>query len=538
MKGEIKVNIQKAFVMKVLAYITVASIMCSTLFAIPKLEVHASSISMSGLTTEKLVDMCLTRSGKVANADIREDIEDQLRNILNGTATSYKEWLETNGLPNTTENFRTYLESDAYASLPMRFVKLPLELSSFIQWITTGSTWLDELGTDVDDILTETDSSGNITVPNETVYMINECFNGLQDSYSVGWRYEEVHAVSELPSHVFGTPQAYENAKLYISSSEYPVSFHIEKHRQDSYSLYFTSNNADYYYVLSKTENYGSYMDMTDYGYTWQIYDELWNEYDRSYQVQVNTSQFALTSKDDFEEMANAGYGLYGGYISLPYYEYGENEDLTKKNEYSVYAFYGKTSGKIKVYDSLDDVKKYYAGNTPYYLTNRQYSDSEDNSFNVSGEYLQNNGGNFSYEQIRDQINNSSATTDNSVNNIVNDYSQTIINNYYGSSSGGSDGGDGSGDGDSGGSGILDLLGGIGDLLDFILSLVGKVISILSGFLTGLLDLLSGLGGIFSGFSGLLGELFGFIPSEVIGLLTASIEAVIIIAVWKMVRGK
>lgn len=533
-------NLQKSFSMRIIAYIVTTALICSIALTAPKIEVNANAmLGNYALVPEKLVDMCLTRSGKVVNEDIRDSVTTQVRNVLNDTATSYWQWLEDNGKSNTTENFREYLNSDAFATLPIRLTKFPLELASFIEWMTSGETLLDKLGTDIEDVLTETDTSGNISVPSETVYMINECFNGLQDSYSVGWRYEEVHAVSELPSHVFGTPQAYENAKLYISSSEYPVSFHIEKHRQDSYSLYFTSNNADYYYVLSKTENYGSYMDMTDYGYTWQIYDGLWNEYDRSYQVQVNTSQFALTSKDDFEEMANAGYGLYGGYISLPYYEYGENEELAKKNEYSLYAFYGKASGKIKVYYSLDDVKKYYAGNTPYYMTNRQYSDSVDNSFNVSGEYLQNNGGNFSYEQIREQINNSNATTDNSVSNIVNDYSQTIINNYYGSG-----GSSGDNEGDNGGSegsildGISSLLGGVKDIVGFLLSVIGDILGLIAEVFNTIFEAIKAVGSVFLGFTGLLAELFPFIPEDLINFLTLAVEATVGIAIWRMLKSK
>lgn len=484
------------------------------------------------MTAEKLIDMCLTRSGKVVNSDMREDITNQVRNVLNGTATSYKQYLEDNGLQNTTENFRAYLESDAYASLAIRFVGLPLELGSFISWITTGETTLDQLGTDIEDVLTEEDESGNISVPSETVNIINQAFNNVKGDYTSGWKYIDTKPSSDIPTSFFGNANTRNAVIDYINSSEYPVYvFAVVNAYSTQYNtLYFSDNSESTYMVIEKGSNFtdGHFPGLKNGGLRFQAYNQSWENDFKAYMVRYDASQFSMTEEDLIDVQSNSAFGS-----TYEAYYYKSSDPMTVP--YCVWGIYSKNGDKTIVYDNLQAIKDYSVGNTPYYLTNRQYSDSVDNSFNVSGEYIQNSGGTFAYEQIREQINNSNVTNDNSVSNIVNDFSQTIINNYnYSSGSGDGD------NGDSGGNGILNGLGsvveGLAEILGFLLKAIGEILGLIGNLFNTLLEGIKALGGIFAGFSGLLGELFPFIPTELMTFVTISIEAVIAIAVWKFFK--
>lgn len=527
--GKMKIRInKKKLITCVIAFLIILNMVaCSTM------SIFAASLPTdNSMTAGKLIDMCLTRSGKVVNSDMREDIVNQVRNVLNGTATSYKQYLEDNGLQNTTENFKAYLESDAYASLAIRFVGLPLELGSFISWILTGETTLDQLGTDIEDVLTEEDENGNITVPSETVNIINQAFNNIKGEYSQDWTYLDVKPYSELPSALFENVNAYNNAIAYIKSSEYPTLIHTERNNE-SFSIYFGNNTEPIMYVVEKGANYGNYY-YSQYGVNWIGYQSDWTENNRYYQTPASISQFVVTDSETFNEVALPTHGIfYGNYVSVPY-THGTDSGYTQLSVRSYYRIYGKEAGQMIVYHSLQAMKDYSLGNVPYYLTNRQYSDSVDNSFNVSGEYIQNNGGTFAYEQIREQINNSNVTNDSSVSNIVNDYSQTIINNYnYSSGSG-----DGSnGDDDSGGNSILDGLGSIisaiTDIIGFLLGVIGDVIGLVGDLFTTVFEGIKAIGSILGGFSSLLGEIFVFIPQELISFLVLAVESSVGIAIWK-----
>lgn len=516
-----KIKINKK---KLIAFVLMVSLMIC-LVSCHAMPIQAASLPSSPVTSGKLVDMCLTRSGKVVNSDIREDVLTQTRNVLNDTATSYWQWLKDNGLSNTTENFTAYLESDAYASLPFRLSKYPLELASFIEWLINGETLLDVLGTDINEVLVETDDSGNVSVPSETVNIINQCFENVKSGYTLGYIYIDVIASSEMNTGWFEDQASYVNTKAYVDGSENPTIFFGTSNNGPMY-LEFIDNSKGLFPVLVKSGEL----------YTMHLYNSEWIREERaSYTWEWGKGQLSIKDQETFEEncidLINQASETTRqwrlGRLSLTV-----NWNLGK---WSTLWVYGKQSGQMKVFDSLQSVKEYCTGYTPYYVTNRQYSDSVDNSFNVSGEYIQNNGGTFSYEQIREQINNSSVTNDSSVSNIVNDYSQTIINNYnYSSGGSGDNGGDDTGDS---GNSILDGLGSIisaiTDIIGFLLGVVGDVLSLLTTALTTVFDLLKGFGSVFASFSGLLGELFTFIPSEFIELLTASMSVMVILAVWK-----
>lgn len=193
----------------------------------------------------------------------------------------------------------------------------------------------------------------------------------------------------------------------------------------------------------------------------------------------------------------------------------------------------------VKIYKSIDAVKKSTTEKPNVYYSGDIYN-SYDSSVDNSVTY--NSGVNNGY--IYTTIDNSVTTgmTEAEVQALI---VSILENTNSGSGSGGSgDSGSGSGDsGDSGsgGSGIIDLIKGLGSLGDTLLSLIGNVIQIASGFIKQLGDIITGLTTGLQSACGQVGDLiasfFPFIPPEIISAITLGIVAIILIAVIKQIKG-
>lgn len=140
----------------------------------------------------------------------------------------------------------------------------------------------------------------------------------------------------------------------------------------------------------------------------------------------------------------------------LSFYFHNSKPYDTYRN-YSVGWMYTKDGRSLKIWKSLDALKKYSVGKSDIYYSN-QYSGFDyevDNSVTFDYDYYTSN--NYSHTVIQNNIDNSTEVNETVINNIVNNY---ITNNYYG-------GGSGGGDDNPGGSGnwFTDLIKGIPDLL-------------------------------------------------------------------------
>lgn len=111
------------------------------------------------------------------------------------------------------------------------------------------------------------------------------------------------------------------------------------------------------------------------------------------------------------------------------------------------------------------------------------------------------------------------------------------------SSDSGTDSGDDSG-GSSGsvsgngsdGSGIGDLIGGIGKIFDTILSLIGKLMGVVADFAQSILDLFSGFTAFTDGFSDFLSGAFGFVPADIWNVIKVGLSLMVLLAVIKFLR--
>lgn len=108
--------------------------------------------------------------------------------------------------------------------------------------------------------------------------------------------------------------------------------------------------------------------------------------------------------------------------------------------------------------------------------------------------------------------------------------------------SGGDTGDDSGGDtgddtgGDSSGGGVSAILEGIGKFFDTLLTLVGKIIGMLSDFVNSVLTLFESFTVFTDGFSGFLTGAFGFIPQEAINVIVTGITLLVILAIIKFLK--
>lgn len=160
--------------------------------------------------------------------------------------------------------------------------------------------------------------------------------------------------------------------------------------------------------------------------------------------------------------------------------------DTYSSNCYGGCGWLYTTDGRsIKIWKSLDALKKYSVGKSDIYYSN-QYSGFDyevDNSVTFDYDYY--TSSNYSHTVIQNNIDNSTEVNETVINNIVNNY---ITNNYYG-------GGSGGGEDNPGGSGnwFTDLIKGIPDLLVALIDGLTGIISSAGELLEKLISLFTDL---------------------------------------------
>lgn len=480
---------------------------------------ESKAITSSNITADKIIDMALTKSGVVANSDVKNSIKEQTLNVLNGTATSYRQWCADNDKGINSETWQEYLSSDAYASLGFRLSSWAIKSADFINYVITGETLLGLESDDLPQMMIGTDTveKGNdYTISNDVITGIYNVFTDTVTNGEYGYYYVPVYSVNDISVNWFNKNSDYENIKSYVKSSKNNTMLLLWKTSSSmtNYSnIRVLDNGEEIMYIRESGEKQITYT----YSSEWTSKTVIYSDY------AVATGNINYTSSEEFKSANTATRTDFGWDYIYPTY-------ATGGNTYTMFLV-NMERGQQIVYNSLEALKTFNGGNKPYYMvTNKQYDDSIDNSINFTGDYIIKYGGDNSYDYVQNNINNSEDNSDNSVNNIVNDSSTTIIN-YYGYS----ENDDSASDGDSGDSdsdnGLMNVIKAIGEVLNFILNALAEVISIVADFLNSLLEILKSLGGIFTSFSGLLAELFPFIPEDVTRLLTSAISATILIAV-------
>ena len=232
----------------------------------------------------------------------------------------------------------------------------------------------------------------------------------------------------------------------------------------------------------------------------------------------------------------------YNSTLSIPKDLSSDLRDVFLGEGYPLFSFDGHP---VRVWKSVDAYKLFSVGKQPYYCTNEwvNYDYSQDNSMTLTNTYLGNvvNGGvvNNYYNVVQDAIdenNTDGALTEDQIRDIVTDTINQLHTDNNTDQSGGSGDSGNSGNDDSSGGGIGAVIDGIGKFFDTLLTLVGKIIGMLSDFVNSVLSMFESFTVFTDGFSGFLTGAFGFIPQEAINVIVTGITLLVILAIIKFLK--
>lgn len=498
------------------------------------MTVCASSVREDNL---HVLDQMLASTGVSANYSMLSKLQQNYLNILNGTASTYREWCEGVGRDvNDSSSWTEYVNSDAFYCEDSRlsdFFRKLVSSTYFVLWLFSAGTF------NVESNFTEEgfhnylfDSSAieygkKYTFDDTIVEAVRATYDVMIEKEALGYYYINTLSPQNVKPAWFKDQQSYENFKSYIKSSE-NLTF-INYYCKSGYFAYEPSCGSDCEWQIFENDK-NIYLVCKDIGGGSSIsfYGTDWNAYILSYSSVECNEDFTLRNINDFNDLNSTSQKR-----ELGSYLYGYYPSSARPLSF----IFSKDGRKTIVFKGVASLKNYLAGYREAY-TNvyYDYSTSNDNSFTVSGDYFLNNG-QYSHDIISNNISNTDNSgdtiTEETINNIVGDTITNITNNYY-SPDGSSDSDTGDNSGSDGG--LSSLIGGIGDLLNFVVTLVGEVISLLANFFTQILNLLGTFKDSSGDFVGFLQDFFVFVPEDIWKVILLGITTVISIAVWKALK--
>ena len=213
----------------------------------------------------------------------------------------------------------------------------------------------------------------------------------------------------------------------------------------------------------------------------------------------------------------------------------------------------------LKIFKNTDAIKNYAVGRQSVYTSttynNLKTDNSVDNSVHISDNDLTIDSNNVATTSNTFTTYNSTSVT-NITNNVTNnngispEQMQELIDSIVkmnainsGSSSGtgassSGTGASGTSSGSTSGSsgGVTAIVDAIGKLLDVIAMIAGKVVSAFADFIASILKSLDSFTGLTTGFTNFLTSIFGFIPPDIMAIITTGITISILISVIKLLR--
>lgn len=482
----------------------------------------------------QLLDIALSKVGISANLTTLAELENMYLAGLNEIYTQYKVYLESNNRADTEDSFLDFCQINSELDVLQMLDFLTYKELYHPEFLPAlgGASFSTMVIQYLKDKFCVSDGE-NYVVPDTVVDGNKKVFDDMIDDLS-GYYYVRTLSPNDLLASYFGSVSDYNNFVLYINSSDNVTTLITSTTHSGNdgsftgdYIRYTLDNVAEYYivkpYSVSSTTSIDLYDDNaalypvkhTDTGFnnTWYV---PFHDYET----------FLLDANSTTSTWSPCV--IYGAYDYTAYPFSGQSWFLFTKDGH-----------KIKVYKTRDDLINALGG-TPkydYYINSTyDYSSTTDNSITVGRDYFMNNNGTYSYDTITENI----ANTDNSYTNIDNSMNQ-IVNNYYGSSSGGGSGdgsGDGSGSGSDDGEGgfwdaMTKIIDGIGDFFNFLLTLIGELITLFTTFLNQIMDLVGSFAGVGGDFVLFMSEFFVFVPQQIWDVITLGVTASIAIAIYK-----
>lgn len=324
-----------------------------------------------------------------------------------------------------------------------------------------------------------------------------------------------------IPSYNFLDPNQFNNFQIYSSLKEFMKN-------QDGYifvikDISFTDFRKGYICVVPRinyvdfvgTTNAGIFTNVTLY-YEWvqknfTTYGSIPGA--TYYQINNDGSIQSLTPSYNWSLLLNnTGFSTSGNYIRV-FSNYSKNE-------------------LVYVFSTLNALKNYNSGSPQPYYFGSGYGTTT-GSVNLSTSNMSNSGNYYS----------------NVVNNVQSGWTAEqvleLVDKVISTGGGSGSGGSGSGSSDNPfsflgtiGEAVGKLVGGIGD---FIAQVVGGIVDAILDLINmfvgedGVLNKLTSL--INTGFNTFLGDMFSWLPSEVVTCFTACLLVGIFFAIWKIIRG-
>lgn len=404
-------------------------------------------------------------------------------------------------------------------------------LEDFIRRSATGN---------IDDGITFNDEAMD-TIYNTTLQYIEE--------NSPFWVYEtgSTSRMLQYYSTSFTKKSFYDSLVNYFKTADSREYFYFSGFNPISYTyddgtvgqcFKFYKFNLDNCSIVGKVENYG-YAKFFLYDSNWEslTYDcTLVTAYDNGDIIETDTTLSALevyplgecTYKRDYSTYYRYYYWIYAGAPTVfdeQYTPYAVNQRM----------FLSYDTVSFRVYNSLDDMKKYSLNQRPYYVTEKfvNYDSSVDNSTTITQTEIDNS---ITYGDVYNYITNNYENPDG----LTEDELRAILEEYLsqiGGGSGGGGSGGGSDDDDDGGGGLSGFLDGLGAIGNAILSILGKLMEILgsaielvTGSITDLITIIP------NSIGELLGALFPVFPEEWIKAITLSLVLGVIVGIVRIFK--
>lgn len=531
------------------------------------IPVHASTITHASMY--KLVDMALAKTGIVANNSIIQTVSDNILDTFGGVVNDYVEYLETTYGDTTLINLETF---DAFVNsigttgeFIYDMVRTAISLSLDIASIT-----LEELA----DLLIDVSGEGIIggaayVISDDAVEYIRKQFDTYAES-EADFYYLKTFGPNDVSPLWFSTKTYYDNFCSFLAQSEYMYEYGV----RTSYSGQKVTLGSDSTDKIGATfdlyrfeENFGlvSQYDISDNSrnFYYQMKCYACDDWQAPTVSCLNTSwaSYTLLTDDDYELLLENG--VSDGSLSIM-----TKSNLTSKIGISLGTAYQCPLGLftndgryVKVFKDISAFKLYSVGQQSYYINQtNDYSTTNDNSVKFDGTYYEDNATTYSYDIVQNEIDNSTEINEETVNNIVNNTTSTIINNYYGSTGG--EGGE-SGEGDdsttdyddeyvkaeiSGLGGALigialehyDTLGNVAeairDGMTEVTDPINDTLVVVDDTMNNLRDTTENLSGDLTEVSGFMQSLYSFIPEKVMNLLITGSIASIGVGIWWSIR--
>lgn len=295
----------------------------------------------------------------------------------------------------------------------------------------------------------------------------------------------------------------------------------------------FISGN-DYYFVANNGyEDFVNAFNLTKDNFT--VTSTQLENYRTSINLLVKAKYISSNGYKNFGSFDLAGNNLQdnAGTISSVAYRNGDNTSIPFSSTIDYFTVYKNELIVSQITNNTYSPSTYHTQNYQNYTT------ANDNSYTTNVQNINNSSSNNTniYNDSKTETNETIVEDSYNVNTTTTTTNITnITNNYYGDNgSGGSGGGDDNGGDDDDDDTIWKaLLKAIGDFLKKIGELIATVLTGIISILTSVLDAIASITTSFSAITDFLGAVFGFLPSDLVAVITLGVTLGILISLIKM----